>query len=409
MPQPVHFYIVDDDPMILEMEEILLVGAGYQVSKSTSSVQAMGEIILKRPDVVIVDMMMPELDGLELCKRIREIGDLKNTKIIVVSAKAYEFDKRRAFQLGANSYITKPINSETFIAQIEEVVSDRVTLKFWGVHGTLPVPGKKTLRYGGNTSCVTLSLVNEQFFIFDAGSGIKELSNYMMSQGNKQKVTKIFISHPHWDHINALPFYVPLYIPGSEFEICGSKHGDLTMRHLIGSQMDGIYFPITMKEFGARVYFRDLKEEKITIAGITVQTMLLNHPGNCLGYRVGYKDKSVCYVTDNELYLPENPLYNEAYVNKLSDFVRGTDILITDTTYTDEEYRAKVGWGHSCVSRVADLAHRGEVKSLHLFHHDPDQSDDAIDGKIEQVRAKLAELGSGTKCLAPAEGDTFII
>ena len=117
--------------------------------------------------------------------------------------------------------------------------------------------------------------------------------------------------------------------------------------------------------------------------GVSVKTMLLSHPGNCLGYRIEYHGRSICYVIDNELYLPESPFYNRAYVEKLADFVRDADILITDTTYTDQEYESKVGWGHSCVSQVIDLADRANVKALHLFHHDPDQYDDDIDDKLE--------------------------
>ncbi len=285
--------------------------------------------------------------------------------------------------------------------------SNRICATFWGVRGTLPVPGPKSVRYGGNTSCMTLSIEGDQLFIFDAGSGIKELSNHLMAQPPGRITAKIFISHPHWDHINALPFFAPLYRAGNEFEVCGPANGDMGMRELVGAQMDGIFFPITMREFGARVTFRDLGEEVLPIGDIVVRTLLLNHPGNCLGYRVDYRQASVCYVTDNELIPPSSPQHDPARRERLIEFVRGTDALITDTTYTDAEYESKTGWGHSSVSQVIDLAHHAQVGSLYLFHHDPEQSDDQIDAKLAQARSTLEQLGSRTVCFAPAEGDTF--
>ena len=187
----------------------------------------------------------------------------------------------------------------------------------------------------------------------------------------------------------------------------GASHGDVTVRELISAQMDGIYFPITIKEFGARVYFRNLKEETINIDNIVVKTMLLNHPGHCLGYRVEYEGRSICYITDNEIYLESSEFFNPYYVKRLTKFIGDADVLITDCTYTDEEYLAKVGWGHSCISKVIQLAHEAQVKTLYLFHHDPDQNDKAIDNKLEIARNQLKKLGSKTQVIAPAAGQAF--
>jgi len=280
-----------------------------------------------------------------------------------------------------------------------------ISFTFWGVRGTLPVPGEKSLRYGGNTSCMTVSFDSGELFVFDAGSGIKELSNHLTASPEKIEA-KIFISHPHWDHINSLPFLAPLYAAGNEFEVYGPANGDHGIRQLVGAQMDGVFFPITMREFAARVDFRDLTEETIHIGEIQIRTMLLKHPGRCLGYRIDRDDRSVCYVTDNELVPPELSRHDPAYLERLIDFVHGADALITDATYADSEYGSRVGWGHSAVGQVADLAHRAEVRTLYLFHHDPEQDDDAIDAKLTDARKALRRLGSRTECIAPAEGDT---
>jgi len=179
------------------------------------------------------------------------------------------------------------------------------------------------------------------------------------------------------------------------------------MRKLISGQMDGVYFPINIKGFEAKVSFHNLGEQTFTINTLQIQTMFLNHPGQCLGYRLNYKDKSVCYITDNEIYPESSRLYNESYVNKLKDFVSDTDVLITDCTYTDDEYGGKIGWGHSSVSQVAQLADMAAVKSLFLFHHDPDQTDTDIDNKLKMARAILEMKGSSTKCIAPKERESF--
>jgi len=403
------FFVIDDDPDSLALVARLLTSAGHEVVARSSSVEALRDIPDIRPDCVITDVMMPVMDGFELTRELRRRPELAALKILVLSAKTYDFDRRRAKEMGADGYITKPINRDTFMQSIGELVTDQIAVNYWGVHGTLPVPGEAYNRYGGNTPCVSVEVGGEPLYVFDCGSGIKRLSDRVMKTPGERFSCRIFISHTHWDHINTVPFFAPLYIRGNQIEVFGPYQGDLTIERAISAQMESVYFPVTIREFGARLVFRDLREERLEFGPVRVDTMLLRHPGYCLGYKLSCRGRSVCYITDNELYLPTDGRHDARYVERLADFVRGADVLITDTTYRDHEYPSKVDWGHSCVSQVADLAARAEVKRLHLFHHDPDQTDADIDLKLDETRKALAQLGSKVQCDAPAEGSALML
>jgi len=286
-------------------------------------------------------------------------------------------------------------------------------IRFWGVRGTLPVPGKKTVRYGGNTNCVTLES-GRHFFIFDAGTGIRVLSDWLLQtkQKNKKKkpvFAKIFISHPHYDHINGLPFFRPLYMKENAFEIFGGEHGGHDIATLIAGQMDQVYFPVTISEFQAELRFRTLSEESFAIGDCRIQTIRLNHPGGCLGYRVQCGKKIFCYVTDNEL-LPQNSRdFDANAVDRLVVFLQDADLAVMDATYTDEEYIDKAGWGHSALSRTVMLAARARVKKLCLYHHDPGQLDRDIDKKLREARKILKAQRSATRCIAACEGAKVVL
>ena len=403
------FFIVDDDPDTLALVSRLLTEAGHEVIVRASSAGAVRDIPEARPDCVITDLMMPGMDGFELTRELRRRAELSGMKILILSAKSYDFDRRRAKEMGADGYLTKPIDRETFLQSIDEIVSGRISVHYWGVHGTLPAPGAAYTRYGGNTPCVSVEVGGEPLYIFDCGSGIKRLSDSLMADPAQRFSGRIFISHTHWDHINTVPFFAPLYQRGNQIEVFGPYQGDLTIERAISAQMESVYFPVTIREFGARLVFRDLREERLEFGPVRVDAMLLRHPGYCLGYKLTCREHSVCYITDNELYLPTDPRHDARYVQNLADFVRGADVLITDTTYRDHEYPTKVDWGHSCVSQVADLAARAAVKRLHLFHHDPDQTDTDIDAKLDETRRELVRLGSRVICEAPAEGDELVL
>jgi phosphoribosyl 1,2-cyclic phosphodiesterase len=396
-------YVVDDSRTQAEIARALLEKAGHEAIISTASQEALASIPCVKPDCVLFDLMMPGLDGYELCRRLRAMPELASTRLVVVSSKAFPFERRRAFEMGADAYFVKPLLPATFTTDIERLVAGTLAVSFWGVRGTLPVSRPDARRYGGNTLCVSVDFPDGRLFIFDAGTGIRALSDALLAAGRTRLDARVLISHPHWDHINALPFFVPFFMQGNSFEVCGPTHGDINMRGLISAQMDGVYFPITTREFAADVQYRDLAEGTYDIGGVPVRTMLLSHPGNCLGYRLEHAGRRFCYVTDNELYPADSPSRSDEYAERLADFCRDADVLITDCTYADEDYPRHIHWGHSSVSQVAELAWRARVRSLYLVHHDPTQNDDAIDAKLAAARAWLEKRGAATQVMAPVE------
>ena len=229
------FFIVDDDPDTLALVSRLLTAAGHEVVVRSTSSGAIRDIPDARPDCVITDVMMPVMDGFELTRELRRKPQLASTKVVILSAKSYDFDRRRAKELGADGYITKPINRETFLQSVYEIVSERISLHYWGVHGTLPAPGPGYTRYGGNTPCVSVEVGGEPLTIFDCGSGIKRLSDRIMKASGERFSGRIFISHTHWDHINTVPFFAPLYVRGNQIEIFGPYQGDLTIERAVSA------------------------------------------------------------------------------------------------------------------------------------------------------------------------------
>ncbi len=399
--------VIDDSPVVLKITMLLLQDAGHEVEGLNKPEEALDRVRQMQPDIVVCDIMMPGVNGLEVLRMIREDENLADVRVIMASAKAYEADRNKAKKLGADGYIVKPFTMKKFNAIVQSL--DSMQLSAWGVRGTLPVPQEGYIRYGGNTSCYSLQFSPEHHMVFDAGTGIKNFGNELLKAGMSRITADLFITHPHWDHINAFPFFTPLYIPGNVVRVHGAAQDDIGFEQLIQAQMDGTYFPITVREFGARVSFNEIGEQEMELDGIRVRSMLLKHPGHCLGYRVDYHGRSFCYITDNEIYPADSEFADEEFLAHLADFCRGANVLVHDCTYFDEEYATKIHWGHSSLSEVCRLAHMAEVERLWIHHHDPDQSDDDIERKLEFCTSALNVYGSRTELVLPREGMSEVV
>ena len=273
-----------------------------------------------------------------------------------------------------------------------------MTLQFWGVRGSIPTPGPATVRYGGNTACVSVDLGHGTLLVLDAGTGIRSLGEHVAA-----KDTDIFVllSHAHWDHIQGFPFFVPIYQPHRMISILPTRMGH-TLWYPTLEQMDGMHFPVTPEELPARVLCPMEKGLEIfQERGCHLSWITTNHPGGGTGYRIEHAGRSVVYLTDNEL----DPPYEKATgFGEFVEFCRHTDVLIHDAQYLQSDMPAKHGWGHSLVQQAGQLAVAAEVKHLLLFHHDPVRTDDELDAVQEETRAWIHTQHRHMQCTAAYEG-----
>ena len=262
-------------------------------------------------------------------------------------------------------------------------------VRFWGVRGSTPTPQSENLRYGGNTSCVEVRL-NGQIYVFDCGTGFRNLGKQLAQEqtalnANNGKTehpinAHIFLSHFHWDHIQGIPFFAPLYGDRKNSFVFHSSNQTRGLQKALEEQMADPYFPVNMSEMAARRQFSNIDEGRIEFDHVTVETKWLNHPQGCLGYRMEAGGKVLVYATDNE---PGDALFDKN-VRKLAE---GADVLIYDAQYLPEEYAArKQGWGHSHWREAVNIVMESGAKELILFHHDPDHSDACIDSVVTQAR-----------------------
>lgn len=282
-----------------------------------------------------------------------------------------------------------------------EVQTELVRVRFWGVRGSIPTPGPSTVRYGGNTSCVTLEVPGHDLFIFDAGSGIRELGLALLREKRLPLSARLLLTHTHWDHIQGFPFFTPAFIPGNTITVYGAPEGEGGVAGALNGQMVHRYFPISLDQLGATLAFQHAAAGQHEIDGLHVTTAPLIHSSACLGYRVEGGGYVVTYLTDAEPRRVDGQIVFDPGMLSLAS---GSDVLIHDAQYTDAEYPAKIGWGHCPIGYVVDLALEARARKLVLFHHDPTRTDDQLDALLAEARARVAASGATLDVIAAAEG-----
>ncbi len=283
----------------------------------------------------------------------------------------------------------------------------RVSVTFWGTRGTIPTPGLGTVRYGGNTPCVSIRDADGHCVILDAGTGIRALGHAL--RGTATRRLDLFLSHVHWDHIQGLPFFPPMYADNHEIHLHGPAPGGIALNAVLERQLEAAVFPVPRSARTARVTVEEVSSGAVIIVpGFRVQTFQLSHPGGALGYRVTPVDggPDVAYLTDNELGPGGAHRVPARWRDDLTSFVSGAALLIHDAMYTPALVEERAGWGHSGATEAVALAAAAGVGHVVLFHHDPDHEDGQIDGLLAMA---LATAPAGLTVSAAREGWTVTI
>ena len=257
------------------------------------------------------------------------------------------------------------------------------SLRFRGVRGSLPVAEPHQLGIGGNTPCLELIHDPEEPMIFDAGTGIRSLGKEIAARPQLPRAIHIFFTHFHWDHLQGLPYFMPLYMAGTNL-IFYSAHPPEKLRQVLAGQMHSPYFPVLFEHLGCRMEFRQIAGEPQSFGGLCVETFPLHHPQGSVGYSIVNHSKKVVYATDHEHGDPETH-------NGLLQRAQDADVLIYDSQYLPAEYASRRGWGHSTWQEGTRIANSAGVKKLVLFHHDPERDDDAVHRIQDDAREEFAE------------------
>jgi phosphoribosyl 1,2-cyclic phosphodiesterase len=303
-------------------------------------------------------------------------------------------------------------------------------VRFWGVRGSIPVPGQQTNRYGGNTSCVEVRPKGAAPIIIDAGTGIRRLGKDLMQDafGDGRGVAHLLISHTHWDHIQGLPFFSPLYKAGNELHVFARQRDDTHLQAVFASQTESPYFPVPLVSLKADIRFHELVEgEHFEIGDARISCTRLNHPWIAMAYRIDVDGASVVYASDTAPFTdillehefiakppelgaslaPEDAAKLEAMRRGLVNLCRGVDLLIYDTQFTPEEYRQRPHWGHSTPDDAILVAREAEVKRLVLYHHAPARTDDQQDAILVEYQQKVT--GESFELHAAYEGMEIVL
>ncbi len=425
--------LIEDDAESRKRIGRLFTRHGWETIETDEGAAGIDLALVNRPDVVVCDLLLPRISGLQVCRAIREKLDL--AKIIIMAGRTYDIEKKAVLEAGGDGYFVKPLKWEKLAAVIKRArrPSRKLTaphsralkfhppstrIKFWGVRGSIPVPGPSTIGYGGNTTCVEVR-TNGDIIVLDAGSGIRELGIALEKEFGSAPINlTLLLTHTHWDHIQGLPFFLPAYKAKNTIRVLGYEGARAGLATILAAQMEVPFFPVSWKDLPGTITIQELKRMEFSIGKVRVRSRFVNHPGICAGYRLFTKEGSIAFLPDNEPFEPlklklaardgihPHRARAQAAVqrSKLVEFLKDTDVLILDAQYTDEKYQEHIGWGHGALSRVVSLALEARARKLVLFHHDPSHDDHKIDEMLERARFLVVESGRKLEVEAAREG-----
>ncbi|MBI4349520.1 MAG: response regulator [Elusimicrobia bacterium] len=396
----IEILIVDDDPIGGSLTNTLLQEAGYDTQLITDSKLAMDTVKNERPGLVVLDILMPGIDGLTLCHMIKQDPGIRDTKIIMVSAKTFQAEKQRALRYGANLFIEKPYNIETFAHQVTEVVGPprggsasvkpvetALNIQIWG--------SRSSGGQGLKTPCVSVE-TPKHLFIFDAGTGILDAGSEI-TRAARHKDIWVLLSHYHPAHIEALGRFAPSRQGGVQLRIGGPTDPDKSLSDAVRDAFEAS-FDALPQPVAAQIQLYELQEGHYDLLPeVKLSAFYANHPSTTLGFVLDAEGRRVVYCPDCELY-GESASAMQDYDEKVGHLCHGADLLIQDARWTDADYDAHKNEGHSSASSAIDFAVRHEVGHLLLFHQDASYSDPALEQMEAAARETLKSRGSRLDC-----------
>jgi CheY-like chemotaxis protein/phosphoribosyl 1,2-cyclic phosphodiesterase len=392
--------VVDDTREIRDLMQTILQTAGYETRVLDGAGELEATLEAWPPDLILCDVLMPGRDGLAVLADLQANPRTRHIPVVLVTAKGFPGDQHAALTAGVAGYFIKPFEVGALLDTVSAVLSSEAGVRVWGCRGAIAAPEHAGGRFGGNTSCVELVLPahatqGRRRIIFDAGTGIRALGNSIFESPVR---ATLCLTHFHWDHIQGLPFFKPLYQAGNQITLFGPASSDSALHETIREQMGGAFFPISTEAFSSSVEYIGLQEQEFEIDGLRCATFSAMHPGFTLAYKVHYNNKTFVYCPDNEV----SPRFVERDAQgrvtlsgepaRLAQWLDGTDVLLHDCQYSVAQYESHRGWGHSPAHTVAALAVCARVKQVVLFHHDPDHPDDVVSAIHDEFRAALEEM-----------------
>lgn len=270
-------------------------------------------------------------------------------------------------------------------------------VRVWGTRGSIPTPGARTVRYGGNTPCIEVRTASGWLVILDAGTGIRELGQHLLDTAPETGIVTgdVFLTHAHWDHIQGIPFFRPAYDAKSELRIYGPKQSR-SLKDLLGLGMDDPFFPVDLDGLPIKLSIIDVATgDERSVGPFTVRSVGIFHPAPALAYRIEAGGRTLVYATDTEDPFSGKP-------NPVIPLAKGAHTLIHDAQYLDNDF--KKTWGHSTVDKAIEVAVEAGVSRLVLYHHDPDRSDDALDQIELEAQERAHKMRAGLEVVAASEG-----
>ena len=287
--------------------------------------------------------------------------------------------------------------------------------RMWGVRGSIPTPGENTRKYGGNTTCIEVRTDDDVVIILDAGTGIFPLAQTLLPKMPLD--VNLFITHTHWDHIQGLPFFTPIFVPGNTITIYGARDivSGQGVEQAMAVQLQYSFFPVREAELNANLEYRTVNiGEPVTVGDAVITGTMLNHPVINLGYRIDCNGKSLFFTGDHEpyvnIYEPGDSDYAEYQrvvderQEQVDDAMRSVDVLIADCSFKLEEYPPKIGWGHGTFDHAIEMARRTGAGKLVCTHHEPTRSDDDLEQAFDEVMSRYPRGANHPEVILAYEG-----